>query len=415
MAKYGFVSVNKNLNNNSNNGYAYQQAFAQSGLIKAVRVLSIILDESHPRFKELGEWNALGIVEYEDVTNPLVSSLLPTARPLTGNSKNFPLINEIVFIMSFPNTDIDIISSNQEQYYINIISLWNHPHHNAYPSTPNSLPPSQQKDYIETTTGNVRRIGAIDPKDQSTGIFLGKTFKERSNIHPILPFEGDIIEEGRWGNSIRIGSTVQNTINNWSSVGTNGDPILIIRNGQGIQDKQGWVPTVEDINNDDSSIYATSTQKIPLNASSINYFSYPSNPPQSPDQYSGKQILINSGRLVFNTTLDHILLSSKKSINLNALDSINIDCNTVIVQSGKLYLGSKNATEPLLLGNSTISTLNNLIDNLSAFLQTCSTLVSTPPGTLIVPLNVAATELLDKLKIIQGNLEKLKSKTNYTI
>ena len=87
MAKYGFVSVNKNLNNNSNNGYAYQQAFAQSGLIKAVRVLSIILDESHPRFKELGEWNALGIVEYEDVTNPLVSSLLPTARPLTGNSK----------------------------------------------------------------------------------------------------------------------------------------------------------------------------------------------------------------------------------------------------------------------------------------------------------------------------------------
>ena len=127
MAKYGFVSVNKNLNNNSNNGYAYQQAFAQSGLIKAVRVLSIILDESHPRFKELGEWNALGIVEYEDVTNPLVSSLLPTARPLTGNSKNFPLINEIVFIMSFPNTDIDIISSNQEQYYINIISLWNHP------------------------------------------------------------------------------------------------------------------------------------------------------------------------------------------------------------------------------------------------------------------------------------------------
>ena len=415
MAKYGFVSVNKNLNNNSNNGYAYQQAFAQSGLIKAVRVLSIILDESHPRFKELGEWNALGIVEYEDVTNPLVSSLLPTARPLTGNSKNFPLINEIVFIMSFPNTDIDIISSNQEQYYINIISLWNHPHHNAYPSTPNSLPPSQQKDYIETTTGNVRRIGVIDPKDQSTGIFLGKTFKERSNIHPILPFEGDIIEEGRWGNSIRIGSTVQNTINNWSSVGTNGDPILIIRNGQGIQDKQGWVPTVEDINNDDSSIYATSTQKIPLNASSINYFSYPSNSPQSPNEYSDKQIILNSGRLVFNSSVDHILLSSKKSINLNGIESVNIDSPTVIIQSEKVYLGSKNATEPVLLGNSTISTLNNLIDNLSAFLQTCSTLVSTPPGTLIVPLNVAATELLDKLKIIQGNLEKLKSKTNYTI
>ena len=415
MAKYGFTSVNKNLNNNSNNGYTYQQAFAQSGLIKAVRVLSIVLDESHPRFKELGEWNALGIVEYEDVTNPLVSSLLPTARPLTGNSKNFPLINEIVFIMSFPNTDIDIISSNQEQYYINIISLWNHPHHNAYPSTPNALPPTQQKDYAQTTSGNVRRIGAIDPKDQSTEIFLGKTFKERSDIHPILPFEGDIIEEGRWGNSIRIGSTVQNTINNWSSVGTNGDPILIIRNGQGIQDKQGWVPTVEDINNDDSSIYATSTQKIPLNASSINYFSYPSNSPQIPNEYSGKQIILNSGRLVFNSSVDHILLSSKKSINLNGIESVNIDSPTVIIQSEKVYLGSKNATESLLLGNKTIATLNNLITNLSAFLQICSTVVSTAPGTPLVPLNLAANQLSTQLKSIQGNLEKLKSKSNFTI
>jgi hypothetical protein len=410
MAKYGFSALNQNLNANANNGFAVKQAISQANLIKAVRVLSIVLDETHPRFKELGEWNGLGIIEYEDVNNPLPSPSLPTARPLAGNFKNLPLINEIVYLVGFPNTDIDTISSNTVEYYLNIVSLWNHPHHNAYPTAPNSLPPTQQKDYVQTEGGNVRRV-----TDQSTEIFLGKTFKERSNIHPLLPFEGDIIEEGRWGNSIRIGSTVQNTINNWSSVGTNGDPILIIRNGQGIQTEQGWIPTVEDINNDESSIYATSTQKIPLKASSVNYLSYPSNPPQSPDQYSGKQILINSGRLVFNTTLDHILLSSKKSINLNALDSVNIDCNTVIIQSGKLYLGSKNATEPLLLGNSTISTLNNLIDNLSAFLQVCSTVVSTAPGTPLVPLNLAANQLSAQLKVIQGNLEKLKSKSNFTV
>ena len=409
MAKYGFSALNQNLNANANNGFAVKQAISQANLIKAVRVLSVVLDENHPRFKELGEWNGLGIIEYEDVNNPLPSPSLPTARPLSGNFKNLPLINEIVYLVGFPNTDIDTISSNTVEYYLNIVSLWNHPHHNAYPTSPNSLPPTQQKDYVQTEGGNVRRV-----TDQSTEIFLGKTFKERSNIHPILPFEGDIIEEGRWGNSIRIGSTVQNTSNNWSSVGTN-DHIIIIRNGQGVQTEEGWIPTVEDINNDESSIYATSTQKIPLKASSVNYLSYPSNPPQSPDQYSGKQILINSGRLVFNTTLDHILLSSKKSINLNALDSINIDCNIVIVQSGKLYLGSKNATEPLLLGNSTISTLNNLIDNLGAFLQVCSTVVATAPGTPLVPLNLAANQLSIQLKVIQGNLEKLKSKSNFTV
>lgn len=312
--------------------------------------------------------------------------------------------------MFFPDTDIDTISSNGIEYYIDIVSLWNHPHHNAYPTAPNELPSTQQKDYIQTETGNVRRV-----TDQSTEIFLGKTFKERSNIHPILPFEGDIIYEGRWGNSIRIGSTVPNTPNNWSTTGSSGDPILIIRNGQGIQTEEGWIPTVEDINNDDSSIYATSTQKVPLKASSTNYFSYKNNPPQTPEQYSGKQVIINSGRLVFNTTQDHLLLSSKKSINLNAIDSVNVDSPLIILQSGNIYLGSKNASEPLLLGNQTVTLLNQLISNISSFAQVCSALVSTPSGTPIAPLNVAATQLQGSLNALQANLNNLKSKYNYTV
>jgi len=410
MGQYGFAALNQQLNANANNGFNVANAISQANLIRAVRVLSIVLDETHPRFQELGSWNGLGIIEYEDVNNPLPSPSLPTARSLTGNFKNLPLINEVVYLIGLPNTEIEAISSNTVEYYINIVSLWNHPHHNAFPTAPNALPPTQQKDYVQTTGGNVRRV-----TDQSTEIYLGKTFIERSNIHPILPFEGDILYEGRWGNSIRIGSTVKNTPNNWSSVGTNGDPIMILRNGQGVQTEEGWIPTIEDINNDDSSIYQTSTQKIPLNASSTSYFSYKSNPPQAPYQYTGKQIIINSGRLVFNSTVDHILLSSKKSVNLNAVESVNIDAPTVTLQSGKLYLGSKNATEPLLLGNKTIATLNNLINNLNAFLQICSTVVSTAPGTPIVPLNLAANQLSSQLKIIQGNLEKLKSTSNFTI
>ena len=410
MGSYGFAALNQQLNANANNGFNVANAISQANLIRAVRVLSIVLDTTHPRFQELGAWNGLGIIEYEDVNNPLPSPSLPTARPLAGNFKNLPLINEVVYLIGLPNTEIETISSNTVEYYVNIVSLWNHPHHNAFPTAPNALPPTQQKDYVQTTGGNVRRV-----TDQSTEIYLGKTFIERSNIHPLLPFEGDILYEGRWGNSIRIGSTVKNTSNNWSSVGTNGDPIMILRNGQGIQTAEGWVPTVEDINNDDSSAYFTSTQKIPLNASSTSYFSYKSNPPQAPDQYAEKQIIINSGRLVFNSTLDHILLSSKKSINLNAVENVNIDSPNTTIQSEKVYLGSKNATESVLLGNSTISTLNNLIDNLNSFLQICSTVVATAPGTPIVPLNLAANQLSIQLKVIQGNLEKLKSNTVKTV
>jgi hypothetical protein len=410
MAKFGFSALNQNLNPNNNNGFNVQTAINQANLINAVRVISIVLDESHPRFIELGEWNALGTIEYEDVINPLPSPNPPTAKPLSGNTKNLPLVNEIVYLISLPDTSIEVISSNSIQYYIDIVSLWNHPHHNAFPTSPNLLPPTQQKDYVQTTGGNVRRV-----TDQSTEIFLGKTFKERSNIHPLLPFEGDILYEGRWGNSIRVGSTVPNTPNNWSTTGQSGDPITIIRNGQGIQSQEGWIPIVEDINNDDTSIYLASTQKIPLKASSTNYFSYKENPPESPEQFAGKQLIINSGRLVFNTTQDHILFSSAKSINLNGVNGVNIDTPVFTIQSRNTYIGSKNATEPLLLGNRTIETLNNIISNLSGFLQICSGLVSTPPGTPLVPLNVAATQLNQQLLALQGNLEKLKSKSNFTI
>jgi hypothetical protein len=410
VAKYGFSSLNSNLNPNLNNGFNVLNNLDQINLIRSVRVLSIVLDETHPRFKELGEWNGLGIIEYEDVSNPIINTSPSIARPLYSNNKKFPLVNEIVYLIQLPNTNIFEFSTSNQSYYIDVVSLWNNNHHNAYPSDPNNLPSSQQKDYKQTEIGNVRRI-----TDQSTEIFLGRTFKERSNIHPLLPFEGDIINEGRWGNSIRIGSTVPNTTNNWSSTGSSGDPILIIRNGQGKQTEEGWIPTVEDINNDDTSIYLTSTQKIPLKASSTNYFSYKNNPPQSPEQYAGKQILINSGRLVFNSTQDHILFSSKKSINLNAQEQINIDTPVVTLQTKNIFLGSKNATEPLLLGNRTIETLNLLLTQLNVFLKICSNLVSTPAGTPLAPLNIAAGQLSEQINTIQGNLEKLKSKSNYTI
>jgi len=407
MAKFGFSALNQSLNANLNNSYNAQNAIDQMNLIRAVRVLSIVLDETHPRFKELGEWNGLGIIEYEDVNNPLPSQSPPTARPLTGNNKNLPLVNEIVYTIGLPDTDIDSISSNSADYYINIVSLWNHPHHNAYPTAPNALPPTQQKDYVQTQVGSIRRV-----TDQSTEIFLGKTFIERSNIHPILPFEGDIISEGRWGNSIRIGSTVKNTPNNWSTVGTNGDPILIIRNGQGKQTEEGWIPTVEDINNDDSSAYFTSTQKIPLKASSTLYDSYQTQP-TSPEQYAGKQVILNSGRLVFNSTVDHILLSSNQTVGFSAVQGFNFDTKSnFIVNASSVKLGGKTATEPLLKGDSTIAILTDLIDEL--YKLTIALQSVTPSGgPLVLP---AATQLAPKLLQIKTQLNnQTKSKISKTL
>jgi hypothetical protein len=55
------------------------------------------------------------------------------------------------------------------------------------------------------------------------------------------------------------------SLNYWSNAGNSGDPITIIRNGQGTPfDSDSFSTTVEDINSDKSSIYLTAGQEIVL-------------------------------------------------------------------------------------------------------------------------------------------------------
>ena len=64
----------------SPNGMTASPVSFQSG-----RVKSIVLDESHPRFKELGEYNAIGYIEYQDIT--IASTVSSVAKPYFGNIK----------------------------------------------------------------------------------------------------------------------------------------------------------------------------------------------------------------------------------------------------------------------------------------------------------------------------------------
>ena len=393
----GLIAINNVANSSKQNSFGTFTNLGLNSLIIAARVINIVLDETNPRFKEFGEWNGLGTIEFDLVDSPTPpNQLYPTARPLDPSVKSFPLINEIVYILALPNTNIGEFASTKTNYYINTVGIWNHPHHNAFPQNSNILPPSQQKDYVQTQLGSVRRV-----TDQSTEIFLGKTFVERGDIHPLLPFEGDKILEGRWGNSMRLGSTVKNTPNTWSSTGENGDPITIIRNGQGNQTDEGWIPTIEDINNDDTSIYFTSTQKIPLKASSTSYSSYSSNPPTAPNEYAGRQLLLNSGRLVFNSTEDHILLSSIKTVNINAINGFNVDSPQSVIQSNSVLLGGINAVEPVLKGDTTINILVDLVNQLQALTIALQT-VTPQAGLAVAP---AAAQLAPQLAVIRTQLQ----------
>jgi hypothetical protein len=379
-----------------------------------VRVVDIVLNGDHPRFGEVGEWNGIGTIFYNSVTDPTTQNNTNNqAKPAFSNIKQFPLINEIVYLFSLPLPNSQEEFDSQGNYYFTPINIWNSQHHNAVPNGL-VLNAENASDYSSTRAGLVRRV-----QDEGTDIFLGNTFAEEPDIHPLLPFEGDLIYEGRWGNSIRFGSTVSGSSNDWSVTGSNGDPITIIRNGQNPNiPTDGWVPTIEDINGDLSSIYLTSTQKLPLQASSTNYNSYSSNLPTIPNQFAGKQLILNSGRLVFNTTTDHLLLTSKKSINLNAIEGVYLDTPNVVLNSTSIKLGSKDATESLLLGDKTVTLLSDMLDQLISVVNDLGQLAAKPiVGGAAPDPKLIATTARAKIKLTnsKNKLNTLLSKQNKTI
>ena len=230
---------------------------SSNGGFTSVRVVDIILDTNHPKADVFGGVDSMGTIFYGDIStdkginNP---ELLPTAKPLFSFQKYFPLINEIVLLL---NVDINLDDGTDKKikYYLPNINIWNNPHHNAMPLT--DYYQNSNLGYNNTQDGLIK-----NSQDDNINIPLGTFFQEKDFIKPLKPFEGDNILEGRLGNSIRLGSTSK-TLNPWSQNGENSDPIIIIRNGQfnDISDNT-FIPNVEDINNDDSSIYLTSNQNI---------------------------------------------------------------------------------------------------------------------------------------------------------
>lgn len=225
------------------------------------RVKDIILSsntQTENFFNEAGGWVGLGSIKFTPIGVTIdnkTSQLI--AKPIFTNNSQYPLIEEIVLILSAPSFNLNDDPEAKDFFYLTTIGLWNSVNHNSFPD-------------INTFNEKIQQ-GEVELK-------FGDTFKEKEGIKNLLPEEGDILFEGRWGQSIRFSSITspKQPTNSWSSQGELGQPIIIIRNGQTQVDidENPWVPVYEDINNDGSSIYLCSGQEIPLNAASKNLQSF---------------------------------------------------------------------------------------------------------------------------------------------
>jgi hypothetical protein len=319
------------------------------------RVVKICLDESTEIKDAQGNVLPIGTVLCRDITTEKeVQATEFPALQLNSTFKQFPLLNEIVIITTGPTSEIQTNVGESTLYYSTVVNLWGSAHHNAIP---------------ELNT------------DIST--ILGKDVKELSDINPMYPFPGDILVEGRQGQSIRLGGnkSPKNTLVDESN---NAKPFTLISNGQ-IKTDNGISFIVEDINQDYNSIYLLSDHKSDLKAINTKRDSYNVQPLTS-DQYVGNQVVVNGGRLFFNAKEDSAFISAKESIGLNA-KTVNLDATDYFcVDAKKIYLGANARAsalrEPAVLGTQLENWLNNVVAILTIVSTTLPTVTSVPFGPI---------------------------------
>ena len=427
MDKVGISYLSRNSNTVGNT----EELGALNDKMVTARVVDISLNSNSQLFNQTGQWGGIGTIQYQLVstpTSPIVSNQSLSsnlAKPLFPQFKNYPLVNELVILFRLPTTGNSQATGTYNYYYLNSIGIWNHPEQNGIPdvySTNTTESPSQNKSNDSIELGNIQQPSGTPFQLDLNGNSGGK-FIEKGNIRPILSFIGDQIFEGRFSNSLRLGSTSPSqgsVVNNWSATGEIGSPITILRNGQPKDlGEPGWLPITENINTDLSSIYLTSTQQIPINlaiarssageASSVPFSAIISKTPQSPKTYNKQQIILNSGRLVFNTNVDSILLSSQKSIVLESVEGLGIKSLegnvNLLSPKGIVSLGRQNATESLVLGDAFMVQFTSLLENLNILLTALN-------GEPLIPAAAAAAFLVNQsILTIKNQLPSLLSKT----
>lgn len=371
----------------SNDSIPVRKQISYDGNVEYAEVIDVITNDYHERYKsseDVGVAFVRRIVsDYGKHSNEAI-----VAKPLYPNISNYPIRFEIVILVKAPYSN----AGETEQigyYYITSVNIWNLLNHNALPYVAGLIEEEKKAD-----SGI---YGGIYKQVSRRGLNFGTTFKEKINIPKLRHYEGDVVYQGRWGNSIRFGSTVKNSKVNppWSKNGNDGEPIIIIRATNKQSGANERIIT-EDVNTDSTSIYVCSNQNIPIEISKPN--SADRERITQPKDYTGSQVIINSGRIVFNTTKSDIIISSSKTVNISAT-TINMSADKNIVFNAEKYYFGKFAKEQAVLGKKTIQIFQKLISAIQKI-----TVAVPAPGVSSVPINqIEFASILAELNGILSN------------
>jgi hypothetical protein len=286
------------------------------------------------------------------------------AKPSNISIKKIPLVGEFVLIYKTFNQQTTNTTWRESWYYLSTVDIHSSLNENMLPGISRGLTEEQ--------------INNIKP---------GQTFNRKS-ISPVQPYEGDVLIEGRVGNSIRFGSTISSNYPTsyyfkqptWiGDNSTSGDPIIILSNRTINKDKREFV--VENIEQDSSSLYLTTTQTISNLKLSKELTVY--------NSFSNQSQLIGVG--------DRIILRAKKDIAV-----IDAEKGIVLNTPGEIKIGDDSADQSMVHGEVLYEIILKLANAIAAGGTANGAMVTTNAAAAISQIY----DLLPELKSKQYKIKK---------
>lgn len=336
-------------------------------------VYSVILDENHPLIKS-GDVNIADVGSIEcRLLNDITGDSLLIAKPLDSTVTILPIRNQTVFIQKLGSgyvyTQISKgLSPNTSNNENSISTLFTQEQSAAGDG-------NKAEGYSNLSSTGIARSNTNEVNDFDG---YGDYFTAEEGIHKLKLYEGDVLFQSRFGQSIRL-SGYNNSENKFF-------PTLTIRSGESPENrkKDDTVLVEENINEDGNIIFLGSGEKLlewtlPTKNKRESFFDYPT-------ELKGNQILLSSDRIILSAKTSQMMFASKgdtgfitdgqfsidttKGINVTADDSIYFDVknnkNFIITCSGggAISLGSTNIfeLEPAPKGETLVKLLGEFID-----------------------------------------------------
>lgn len=265
----------------------------------------------------------LGSIEVKDSPAAGGNSRNTFVSPL-GPLKQIPLIGEHVHIIQGPSWNGSPSTLTDKGYYFAPFDIQNNINIKILPKT-------FTKRKSEETLGDEYVASNVPRRATSADAKIGETFTQVDTVKSLQPYEGDTILEGRYGQAIRMSSTILENNHPQARLGrgvyenrgcddwqgeTPGAPITWITNG--VTPIGGSARyTTENLDTDAATIVMTAGQKL------VSFQT--AQPNLGPDvEKSNKadvnQVVINSDRIVFNARQEHIVLAAKRSVTVATPD-----------------------------------------------------------------------------------------------